>query len=127
MEWLIYLLLGLLLLLTVIKRLPVKGVANMSADDLAARVKNKKDQPLIIDVREEHEFKSGHIRGSKNFPLSRLHESAAKLPNNKELVLICRSGNRSKSAAKKLRKQGFQHLINVQGGISSWRGETVKK
>ncbi|WP_213016847.1 rhodanese-like domain-containing protein [Desemzia sp. RIT 804] len=74
-------------------------------------------KPQIIDVRETHEFRNGHIPGAKNVPLKKVNQYT---PNSKTYV-ICQSGMRSKKATKMLLKQGYD-VINVRGGMLSWSG-----
>ena len=69
------------------------------------------------------EFRRGHIKEAKNVPLSQIGQFS---PANKETIyVICHSGMRSKIAAKKLKKKGYD-VINVRGGMSAWTGETFK-
>ena len=76
-----------------------------------------KDKPEILDVREPHEFKNGHILGAKNLPLSKVGTYTGKGP----VYVICQSGMRSSSAAKVLKKMDVD-VTNVKGGMSMWRG-----
>ncbi len=71
-------------------------------DDLAAAL--EANSCVLIDVREPHEFKSGCVPGSQNMPLSRF--DAARLPKDRMVVLICRSGARSGSALARPRAVG---------------------
>ena len=78
-----------------------------------------KDRPTIIDVREPYEFKARHIKGAKNIPLGNIQTYEGK----GQVYVICQSGMRSSSAAKKLKKIGVD-AINVKGGMNSWSGPT---
>ncbi|EUJ21049.1 rhodanese-like domain-containing protein [Listeria aquatica] len=73
--------------------------------------------PIIVDVRENHEFQAGHIPRAKNIPLVKI---ASYEPQGK-IYLICATGMRSKRAAKILLKKGYE-VINVRGGMSQWQG-----
>jgi len=84
------------------------------------------DDYYFVDVREPDEFREGHIEQMKNYPLSMLSEDYASLPQDKPLVIICRSGNRSEQAVEFLEQEGFDDLINVEGGMLDWEGETVQ-
>jgi rhodanese family protein len=69
------------------------------------------------------EFRRGHIKEAKNVPLSQIGQFS---PANEETIyVICHSGMRSKMAAKKLKKKGYD-VVNVRGGMSAWTGETFK-
>jgi rhodanese-related sulfurtransferase len=89
----------------------------ISAQDLAEQLGSKR--VAVIDVREPMEYASGHIAGSLNVPLARLHQ--ADLPQG-PLVLVCQSGNRSAKGVQTLLRQSHPHPItDLQGGIPSWQ------
>lgn len=73
----------------------------------------------LVDCREVHEFRAGHVPGAINIPLAlipvRLHE----LPSDAELTIICQSGNRSMQACMWLANQG-RRSVNVLGGTGTW-------
>lgn len=73
----------------------------------------------LIDVREPYEYRSGHIPGAINMPLSDFHID--KLDKNQEYYLICFSGSRSIEAARALANYGYK-VINILGGTSLYRG-----
>ena len=76
----------------------------------------------LIDVRTPAEFRLGHIKNAKNIPLSEIGNFTPIA--DKKTYIICHSGARSKLAAKKLKKRGFD-VVNVQGGMHAWQGKTV--
>jgi rhodanese-related sulfurtransferase len=82
---------------------------------------------LLIDVREPDEYKSGFIAGAKNIPLSQLEKRLGEIPKDRDVLLYCRSGMRSKSAASILSKQGYTRLAHLQGGVSSWDGKLSRR
>jgi len=92
---------------------------NITAEDLYKRVKAG-EKPLIVDVRTQEEWQAGHIDIAKLIPLQSLPDGAKALDKNQEIVLICRSGNRSAQAAELLAAAGFTKLVNVTGGMQSW-------
>ena len=104
-----------------------KPISSISATDLNDRLKNGK-RPLVLDVRQPDEYRTGHIPGAKLIPLNRLSGRTNELSQNREIVCVCASGNRSSSATRLLVKAGF-NAINMKGGMSSWRraGLPVKK
>ena len=95
------------------------SVPTITALELSEKLKFGK-HPLVVDVRQPDEFRSGHISGAKLIPLNELHRKMNELPKGREIVCICASGNRSASAAKMLAKEGF-NVLNVQGGMLAWR------
>ena len=82
---------------------------------------------IILDVRTIEEYNEGHIPNAICIPNETIDEDVInKLPNKDQLILIyCRSGNRSKQAANKLKKLGYTNLIDF-GGIIDWKGEIEK-
>lgn len=76
------------------------------------------DGPLLLDVRSPMEFRSGHLKGALNLPLGAVSAQAERLgAKDREIVLYCRSGNRSGMALLRLRRAGFSNLKNL-GGVS---------
>lgn len=76
--------------------------------------------PLIIDVRQPVETKSGSVPGAVLVPLTELGRRMAELPPDQEILCICFSGHRSPVAARRLARAGYQ-VINVTGGITAWQ------
>ncbi len=71
---------------------------------------------VIVDVRTEREFNSGHINGSVNIPLDKLQKNISKLKKSKPVITCCASGMRSATAKNILTNKGFTEVYN--GG--SW-------
>ncbi len=74
---------------------------------------------IIVDVREPHEFASGHIRGAVNHPLSGFNPGA--LPEDKPVVLICQAGARSARALNQALAAGRKDVRHYAGGMNGWR------
>lgn len=81
-----------------------------------------KSDHLLVDVRTAEEFRSGHIPGAVNISLQDLPTSMSKLPKDKSIVLYCRSGARSSSAAQILAKAGYDKVYDL-GGIMTWTSQ----
>lgn len=96
----------------------VKGIANISVQE--AKEKCKDNQVQCIDVRTPGEYKANHRKPFSNIPLSNLSANLNGLDKEKEVVVICQSGMRSARACRLLKKQGFQKLYNVKGGMGAW-------
>jgi rhodanese-related sulfurtransferase len=92
----------------------------------AIRLINR-ENALILDVREENEFLSGHIVNSLHIPLSFLGKRLDELQKHKDKPIIvgCKSGQRSASACTLLKKQGFEQIYNLQGGIAAWQSDNL--
>lgn len=119
MEYVNFIVIGLILVFFVQRMIPTKGVRHISNSELKKELNDKNKQ--YIDVRTSGEFKGNHIRGFKNMPLHQLVQKANELSKDKEVVVICQSGMRSQKATKVLKKLGFTKITNVKGGVSAWR------
>jgi SulP family sulfate permease len=82
--------------------------------------KNRKDG-ILIDVREREEFLQGHLAGAELMPLRHIIEDAERLPRDRPILLICRSGRRSTRAMHWLLDFGFENVANLKGGLLSWK------
>lgn len=99
---------------------PAAGVGAISTDELKGRLQDRQVQ--FVDVRTPGEYKTGHIKQFRNIPLNSLPQQLGQLDKSKETIVICQSGMRSSQAAGRLKKAGFEKVINVRGGMSAWRG-----
>jgi hydroxyacylglutathione hydrolase len=88
----------------------------VSVEELDAR----KTQVYVLDVRNDGEWKNGHIEGAEHIPAGDLTKSAPKVARNKEIAVICGSGYRSSIACSILLREGFTHTVNVAGGMGAW-------
>lgn len=77
------------------------------------------DGAYVIDVREPMEYIGGHVPGSELVPMSRITGYVDRLPRDREVYVICQTGNRSESMASLLERFGIQ-AISVDGGVSAW-------
>jgi len=79
----------------------------------------------LIDVREPNEWKEGHIKGARHIPLGKLEGRVSELQSEApgEVVIYCRSGNRSATAANLLIKNGFENVSHLGGGILAWESQ----
>lgn len=98
-------------------------VRQLSAREVFARIQGP-NPPVLLDVREESEFHGelGHIPGARLIPLAELPERAKDLSalKDREIVAICRVGQRSTTAAAILTGLGFEHVWNMRGGMLDW-------
>jgi len=102
-----------------------KGLTDYSSEQFGERMKEKSGT-VLIDVREVSEFRGGRLPGAMNIPLSQLPQRTAEIARDREVLLYCRSGMRSKRAAAFLRSQGFEKIGHLRGGIMAWQGEISK-
>jgi rhodanese-related sulfurtransferase len=88
-----------------------------------AQAKDKKDQgAFFLDVREPSEWYPSHIAGSTLIPLGQLENRVKELPQDKEIVVVCRSGGRSSAGRDILKKAGFTQVTSMAGGLNEWKG-----
>ncbi|MDQ3997318.1 MAG: molybdopterin-synthase adenylyltransferase MoeB [Gemmatimonadota bacterium] len=98
------------------------GVAEITPRELADRLRGGADVD-VIDVREPGEWEVARLPGARLVPLGRLAESMATLDSAREIVVMCRSGQRSADAARQLQAAGFRKVKNLAGGILRWSDE----
>jgi len=99
----------------------LRGIADVDIVEALQLINHK--NALVLDVREESEFQSGHILNAKWIPLGKLSERVGELEKYREqsIVVVCRSGNRSTAACALLGKQGFTQAVNMTGGVTAWQ------
>ena len=97
----------------------------ITAEEAAKMMQSAMDY-IVLDVRTEQEYASGHIPGAVNIPNETIASGAIQqLPDKEQLILVyCRSGNRSKQASEKLVNLGYTNIVEF-GGINDWSGEVV--
>jgi TusA-related sulfurtransferase/rhodanese-related sulfurtransferase len=86
------------------------------------------EQPVILDVREPMEYAFEHIPGAKLLPFGQLEERMTELEayKEKDVYVICRTGNRSDMVSQMLAEKGFSRVKNVIPGMSAWEGPVEK-
>jgi hydroxyacylglutathione hydrolase len=85
--------------------------------------------PILLDVREQSEWRAGHIPGSRNVPVGQLNERLGDIPRNGTVVVHCQTGARAAIAASVLRTRGFDDIRLFTGGFAEWRaaGKPVER
>lgn len=76
--------------------------------------------PQVVDVRQEGEWLAGHIEGALHLPLASWTAQQSKLPRDRELVFVCKSGYRSSIAASLAERSGFKSVTDLTGGMDGW-------
>lgn len=90
---------------------------------MPSEIKNRLSQGealTVIDVREDEEVASGMIPGANHIPLGQLPDRHNEIVKSGEIILVCRSGNRSGKAYEYLESLGFTCLKNMTGGMLEW-------
>ena len=105
------------------------NTARITAEALHQRLQSQDDKPLVVDVREPHEFEAVRIDGARLAPLGSVVAELEDVDKDREIVLVCRTGNRSGKAQKLLAARGYTRLQNMEGGMVDWekRGLPVVK
>lgn len=80
----------------------------------------REDGAFILDVREPSEWAEKHIPGSNLIPLGELALRLDEISEGQEIVVVCRSGNRSQSGRDILLSAGFESVTSMAGGINQW-------
>lgn len=121
-QWILFAALVIILVLLIRSWVAPKlsGVKEVNVND-AVRLLNQ-DDTLILDVRLDREFKTGFIQNSVNIPVGALDARVGEISKYKDnnILLVCQTGGRSSSAGQVLKKHGFEHLNNLNGGINAW-------
>lgn len=98
-------------------------IEDIDAHQLAQRL-HTPEPPLVLDVRTPEEFREGHLAKALSAPLSDLKGRVAGLikkhGDNRQIVVMCRSGNRSVMGSVILKRAGFRQVANLSGGILHW-------
>ena len=80
-------------------------------------------KPLLLDVREPWEFEKCRITGSELLPMGQVSSRYTQLDKNRETVVICHHGIRSRAVCLFLEREGFSNVINLEGGVERWANE----
>lgn len=78
------------------------------------------DAAHVLDVREDWEYRRGHLPGALHIPLGQLRSRLGQLPRDRRIAVICQSGNRSMGATDLLIGEGFTDATSVAGGTAAW-------
>ncbi|MCR3923028.1 MAG: rhodanese-like domain-containing protein [Firmicutes bacterium] len=98
-----------------------KSYTEMTTAELEHKL--AKGEPIVlVDVREEAEYREQRIPQATLVPLTQIKDVYQQLEQDAEIVLICRSGNRSSTAAAFLVAKGYTNVANVVGGMLEWTG-----
>jgi len=105
----------------------VSAVVDISPQDADPLIKENAENGnfVILDVRTPEEYQAGHIENAKNIDYSsqNFKDEIGKLDEAKTYFVYCRSGNKSKEAAKIMKDLGFENIYNLESGMSQWQAE----
>lgn len=95
-------------------RFKVPGVSGSQARELV------REGAQLIDVRESTEWNAGHAPQAVHIPTSQVSSRLNRVRKDKDIVVVCRSGGRSRSVTSFLRQQGYQ-AFTLKGGMRAWQ------
>jgi rhodanese-related sulfurtransferase len=95
-----------------------RSVPEISVDELDQLLRDRTVK--VVDVREDWEYRRGHVPTSLHVPLNQLPRRVGNLPVGERIAVICESGSRSLSATEFLAARGFEDVASVRGGTSAW-------
>lgn len=98
----------------------------LNAQELKAHLETCDQQPLLLDVRQPWEFEVCKIENSVLLPMSQITTEYNNLDFDRETVVICHHGIRSRRVGRYLEQAGFSNIINLSGGVAQW-AQTVDK
>ena len=103
----------------------LRGYSSVSPAESTQMINH--DDALILDVRENNEYSEGHIINSLHIPLSTLKTRTGDLEKHKskKVIIACRSGHRSSQACANLKKEGFEQVFNLRGGVMAWESANL--
>ena len=98
------------------------GIASIDVAEAERRMREDPDGPLLVDVREQHEFDEVRAPGAVLMPMSTFQARAGELPSGRPLMIVCHSGSRSSAVTGFLARAGRTDVVNVAGGMDAWEG-----
>jgi phage shock protein E len=111
-----------LLLLACFNSALAEETSRIAQSALLARIEQKDDALIILDVRTWEEFAAGHVPGAINIPYTHLPARISELPSaaEKDIVVYCTTGVRAERAAARFRENGFTRLLHLEGDMKKW-------
>jgi rhodanese-related sulfurtransferase len=80
-----------------------------------------KPSVFFLDVREQDEWDAVHIPNTTLIPLGQLTDRISEIPADQQIVVVCRSGNRSRQGRDILKQAGLQNVTSMNGGVNGWQ------
>ncbi len=86
-----------------------------------------REQAVVLDIREENDYLKGHIVNSIHIPVKFLANRIGELDKykGKPIIVSCRSGQQSGQACAMLKKQGFENVYSLSGGMMAWQNDNL--
>jgi rhodanese-related sulfurtransferase len=97
-------------------------IPGIDVTETAARLEGgEPGGPLLVDVREPDELRAARVEGAVHLPISVFPQRCTELPQDRQILVICATGNRSAAVTAFLLRNGWPDVHNVEGGITAWR------
>ena len=105
------------------------GIDSIDVTEAERRLREDPAGPLLVDVREQHEFDEVRAPGAVLLPMSTLAARIGELPADRPLMIVCHSGSRSSAVTGFLARSGRSDVVNVAGGMEAWerKGLPIKR
>jgi len=87
--------------------------------DVSAVPAERPEGLVVLDVREDDEWRAGHISGAVHVPLMHVPQRVSELPADHQVLVVCKAGGRSAKATALLQAQGYD-AVNLAGGMLAW-------
>ncbi|MCX6049217.1 MAG: rhodanese-like domain-containing protein [Chloroflexi bacterium] len=98
----------------------IPGITKLDPQQYQQQFKQAKQVHILLDVRTPEEFVAEHLAGAVNIPVQNLSQRLQDVPTDRPVVLMCRSGNRTKMAAQILAQAGYTNVYDL-GGLMQWK------
>jgi len=95
---------------------------NLSPREIKSRLQTSSNGPLLLDVREPWEFRICRLEGSASIPMGDIPRAVSEqeIARDRQIIVICHHGIRSRQVALYLEHMGYSDVINLQGGVEAW-------
>ena len=102
-----------------------RGLKKLSPMDATQLI--NRENAVVLDVRSDGEFNQGHIVNAVNFPQKSVEEQLSKLEKyrSRPIITTCRNGQAALGVGNRLRKNGFEQVYNLAGGLVAWEGANL--
>lgn len=121
-HWLLSGIFIILLILLLIEEARSKGLLGQIGPQELVQMINR-ESAVVVDIRNREAFQEGHIVGAVNFPQAELEKDFTKLSKYKDqpIVVVCVMGQKAGDVAIKLKKQNYQRVYALSGGMNAWK------
>ena len=121
-HWILVVLFIIVFVWLMIEEAKGKGLGSGITPQKVVEMINR-ENAIILDIRDAGLFAQGHIVGSLNIPLSEVERRISQLEKHKQnaLIIVCGTGQKATSLANKLKKQGYDKVCVLSGGLNAWK------